>query len=118
MVRGERVLERIGKRGFSSFQVSCFSTMSAQLNTVCATIYEDFLVKMLGVRVVVESRANVIMKCIVVVVGVVCVLLVNVVEQLKGIVQVSSRTLSSLRKNKPLFLNACFYVMHAQRPRR
>jgi Na+/proline symporter len=61
--------------------------MSAQLNTVSGTIYEDFIVKFLSVNVS-ELTASFIMKCIVVVSGVICVALVVVVEKLNGIIQV------------------------------
>lgn len=64
------------------------STMSAQLNTVAGTIYEDFIKKIIRVKVS-ESTASVIVKCTVVVVGVLCVVLVVLVEKLKGIIQVS-----------------------------
>lgn len=71
-----------GIRAFSS-------TMSAQLNTVSGTIYEDFVVKMMGIKVS-QLTASIIMKCIVVVTGVLCVALVTVVEKLNGILQVGS----------------------------
>lgn len=61
--------------------------MSAQLNTVAGTIYEDFIGKITTASVS-ESTASVIMKCTVVLVGTICVGLVFVVEKLKGIVQV------------------------------
>lgn len=61
--------------------------MSAQLNTVSGTIYEDFIVKIMGVKVS-ELTASIIMKCIVVVSGILCVALVVVVEKLNGIIQV------------------------------
>lgn len=64
-----------------------FSAMAAQLNTVAATIYEDFIVKMMGVRVS-DLTARIVMKSTVVVAGAVCVALVMVVEKLKGIVDV------------------------------
>lgn len=66
------------------------STMSAQLNTVSGTIYEDFIVKMMGVQLS-DLTASVVMKCTVVVTGFVCVALVIVVERLNGILQVSAR---------------------------
>lgn len=69
-------------------RATCFSTMSAQLNTVSGTIYEDFVVKMMGISVS-ELTASVIMKCTVVIVGTTCVALVIVVERLKGIFQVN-----------------------------
>lgn len=61
--------------------------MSAQLNTVSGTIYEDFIVKMMGIQFS-DLTASIIMKFTVVIVGTVCVLLVFVVERLKGILQV------------------------------
>jgi len=63
--------------------------MSAQLNTVSGTIYEDFVVKMMGIKVS-QLTASIIMKCTVVVTGFVCVSLVFIVEKLNGILQVSS----------------------------
>lgn len=60
--------------------------MSAQLNTVSGTIYEDFVVKMMNIKVS-ELTASIIMKCTVVVVGFTCVCLVTVVEKLGGILQ-------------------------------
>jgi len=65
-----------------------YSTMSAQLNTVSGTIYEDFIVKIMKVNVS-ESMGSVIMKCTVLVIGFVCVCLVPVIERLGGILQVS-----------------------------
>lgn len=62
--------------------------MSAQLNTVSGTIYEDFVVKMMGIQVS-ELTASIIMKCTVVVTGFVCVAMVFVVEKLNGILQVN-----------------------------
>lgn len=61
--------------------------MSAQLNTVSGTIYEDFIVRMMGIKVS-ELTASIIMKCTVVVTGMICVALVMVVEKLNGILQV------------------------------
>lgn len=63
--------------------------MSAQLNTVSGTIYEDFIVKIIGIEFS-DQKASVIMKCIVVIIGIICVALVTVVEKLKGILQVST----------------------------
>lgn len=61
--------------------------MSAQLNTVSGTIYEDFIVKIMGVQFS-DLTASIIMKFTVVIIGTICVLLVLVVERLKGILQV------------------------------
>lgn len=62
--------------------------MSSTLNTMSGTIYEDFVVKAMGIQVS-ELTASVIMKCTVVVIGVICVSLVTLVDKLEGIVQVS-----------------------------
>jgi len=61
--------------------------MSAQLNTVSGIIYNDFIVKIMN-RKFSDLTASIIMKCIVVIVGTLCVALVLVVEQIKGILQV------------------------------
>ncbi|XP_050537051.1 sodium-coupled monocarboxylate transporter 2-like isoform X2 [Daktulosphaira vitifoliae] len=65
---------------------TALSTMSAQLNTVSGTIYEDFIVKLLGVKVS-DLMASIIMKATVVIVGIICVSLVLVVEKLGSILQ-------------------------------
>ncbi|VVC39885.1 Sodium/solute symporter [Cinara cedri] len=67
---------------------AALSTMSAQLNTVSGTIYEDFVVKMTTVRVS-DSTASIIMKSTVVIIGCICVGLVFIVEKLKGILQMA-----------------------------
>jgi len=64
-----------------------YSTMSVQINTVSGTIYEDFIVKMMGIKVP-DLTASVIMKCTAVIIGFICVGLVFVVEKLNGILQV------------------------------
>lgn len=61
--------------------------MSAQLNTVSGTIYEDIIVKMMGIQVS-DLTASVIMKSTAVITGLICVALVFVVEKLNGILQV------------------------------
>ncbi|XP_076280092.1 sodium-coupled monocarboxylate transporter 1 [Lasioglossum baleicum] len=65
------------------------STMSANLNTVAGTIYEDFIDPWLPESNNKEARAANIMKCTVVVVGLVCVAFVFVVDRLGDIFQVS-----------------------------
>ena len=65
------------------------STMSANLNTVAGTIYEDFIVPWLPESNNKESRAANIMKATVVVIGLLCVALVFLVDQLGDIFQVS-----------------------------
>uniref|UniRef100_A0A2S2QY91 Sodium-coupled monocarboxylate transporter 2 n=1 Tax=Sipha flava TaxID=143950 RepID=A0A2S2QY91_9HEMI len=67
---------------------AALSTMSAQLNTVSGTIYEDFIVKMMGIKVS-DLTASIIMKCTVVITGMICVSLVAVVEKLNGILQMA-----------------------------
>lgn len=67
---------------------AALSTMSAQINTVSGTIYEDFIVKMMGITVT-DLKASIIMKCIAVISGLICVILVFVVEKLNGILQMS-----------------------------
>jgi Na+/proline symporter len=61
--------------------------MSAQLNTVSGTIYEDFVVKLIGIKCS-DLTASTIMKCTVVIAGIICAALIIVVEKLKGIMQV------------------------------
>ncbi|XP_015432992.1 PREDICTED: sodium-coupled monocarboxylate transporter 2-like [Dufourea novaeangliae] len=65
------------------------STMSAGLNTVAGTIYEDFIDPWLSESNNKEARAATIMKSIVVVVGLVCVALVFLVDRLSDIFQMS-----------------------------
>lgn len=87
--------------------------MSASLNTVSGTIYEDFVRKIIRVEVS-DTTASVIMKCIVVVVGIVCVILVVLVEKLKGIVQVSFVEISTNREMKTIehgiYYNISFFM--------
>ncbi|XP_015365034.1 PREDICTED: sodium-coupled monocarboxylate transporter 1-like [Diuraphis noxia] len=64
------------------------STMSAQINTVSGTIYEDFIVKMMGIKVS-DLTASIIMKCTALICGFICVILVFVVEKMSGIFQLS-----------------------------
>ncbi|XP_025406146.1 sodium-coupled monocarboxylate transporter 1-like [Sipha flava] len=67
---------------------AALSTMSAHLNNVSGTIYEDLIVKMMGKRYS-ELTASIIMKFTVIVMGVMCGILVLMVEQLKGILQMA-----------------------------
>lgn len=62
--------------------------MSAQLNFVSGTTYEDFIMKCMGLKIS-ESTASVIIKCTVVVVEFICTSLIIMVEQLKEIISVS-----------------------------
>lgn len=70
--------------------------MSASLNTVSGTIYEDIIAKVISVKVS-DSTASVIIKCTVVITGTICVILVMVVEKMKGILQVCFEIILKLR---------------------
>lgn len=61
--------------------------MSAGLNTVAGTLYEDFFTKCISKKSS-STKANFIMKITVVFLGCVCVIMVYVIEHLKGILQV------------------------------
>lgn len=54
------------------------------MNCLAATIYEDFIVKVLPVDVTEKTASN-ILKLIVMVTGTICTILVFVIEQLGGI---------------------------------
>lgn len=62
--------------------------MSAHLNTVSGTIYEDFLVKIIGMNLS-NLTASIIVKCTVLMIGVICVVFAVVVEKLNNIMQAS-----------------------------
>lgn len=68
--------------------------MSAQLNTVSGTIYEDLIVKTMKIKPS-DLKASLIIKCTVIVSGVICTLLVFAIEKLNGIVQASCFLLKS-----------------------
>lgn len=65
-----------------------FSTMSAGLNTVAGTLYEDFEQFVLKGKRQSEAQQSFAMKVIVLVLGVVFILLVLVVEKLGALFQV------------------------------
>ncbi|XP_024944571.1 sodium-coupled monocarboxylate transporter 2 isoform X2 [Cephus cinctus] len=65
------------------------STMSASLNTVTGTIYEDFIDPWMPESNDKEARAATIMKITVVILGILCMTMVFVVTQLGDIFQVS-----------------------------
>ncbi|XP_069698838.1 sodium-coupled monocarboxylate transporter 1-like [Periplaneta americana] len=66
---------------------ACLSTISSSLNSLGAIVYCDFLRPFLGNNTT-DRTANNIMKCIVVIVGVIATLLVYAVDKLGSIVQV------------------------------
>lgn len=65
-----------------------YSTMSASLNTVAGTIYEDFLQFVLKDKKVTDKQHNFVIKLIVLVLGLVCIALVFIVERLGTLFQV------------------------------
>ncbi|XP_066905537.1 uncharacterized protein [Halyomorpha halys] len=67
---------------------TALSTMSTSLNTVAGTLYQDFIKPLMPLDTK-DSTANLIMKTIVIVFGIICTLLVLVVEQLGTIIQIS-----------------------------
>lgn len=62
--------------------------MSAQLNTLAGTIYEDLIVKAMNTKPS-DLTASIIIKFTVVVIGVICTLLVYVIDKMNGIIQAS-----------------------------
>uniref|UniRef100_A0A2S2Q026 Sodium-coupled monocarboxylate transporter 2 n=1 Tax=Sipha flava TaxID=143950 RepID=A0A2S2Q026_9HEMI len=67
---------------------AALSSMSAQLNTLSGTIYEDLIVKTMNVKPS-DLTASIIIKFTVVVIGVICTFLVYMIEKMNGIIQVS-----------------------------
>lgn len=65
-----------------------FSTLSATMNCVAATIYEDFVSPFISNRISQKCVSN-ILKLIVVIVGVVSISLVFVIEHLGGLLALS-----------------------------
>lgn len=78
---------------------AALSTMSAGLNTVSGTIYEDFIEPVLGKTT--ERRASNIMKILSAVFGILCVLLVMVIDKLGTLVELAN-TLVSLTTGSSL----------------
>lgn len=69
--------------------------MSAYLNTLSGTLYEDFYLRYISKNSS-PTKASFIMKVITVCVGCLCVILVYLVEHLKGILQACSRDINNL----------------------
>lgn len=65
--------------------------MSTGLNSMCGVIFEDFL-RPLFKEPISELKASWIMKCVVLIIGAICVALVFLVEHLGAIIQVSNYT--------------------------
>ncbi|XP_046659642.1 sodium-coupled monocarboxylate transporter 2-like isoform X1 [Homalodisca vitripennis] len=68
---------------------AALSTMSASLNTVAGTLYEDFVAPFYKKSPKSDATASLVMKAIVLVVGTCCVLLIFIVEKLGGIMQMA-----------------------------
>jgi Na+/proline symporter len=66
---------------------SVYSTMSSTLNSLGATLFEDFVRPCLNIKVSDKTSNNVI-KLLVVITGAVCVLMVFFVDKVGGIIQV------------------------------
>lgn len=62
--------------------------MSASLNTLAGTFYEDFLEPAFEVKPT-EKKASFMMKVLVVLFGIICVCMVSVIERLGAILEVS-----------------------------
>ncbi|XP_075224865.1 sodium-coupled monocarboxylate transporter 1-like isoform X2 [Lycorma delicatula] len=83
---------------------AALSTMSAGLNTVAGTIYEDFVMMFCAKRHT-DARASFIMKVIVVILGLICVFMVFIIEKLGGLVQMAV-SLSGLTNGSLIFIFA------------
>jgi insulin-like growth factor 2 mRNA-binding protein 1 len=68
-------------------RLSLCSTMSSTLNSLGATLFEDFVRPCLDITLSDRASSNVI-KLIVVTIGAVCVLMVFLVDKVGGIIQV------------------------------
>ncbi|KAJ9575571.1 hypothetical protein L9F63_007579 [Diploptera punctata] len=70
---------------------AALSTMSSSLNSLGATLFEDFIRPFLKKKVS-DSCANNIIKCVVVIMGAVCVVMVFIVDKLGSILQLAMST--------------------------
>ncbi|KAK5641230.1 hypothetical protein RI129_009777 [Pyrocoelia pectoralis] len=68
---------------------ACLSSFSSSLNSVACIIYQDFLLPFLPKNIT-ERRGSNILKLIVLVFGIICVLLVYVIENVSGIFPLST----------------------------
>ncbi|XP_063227310.1 sodium-coupled monocarboxylate transporter 1-like [Bacillus rossius redtenbacheri] len=68
---------------------AALSTMSSNLNCLSGTIYEDFILPFIRGNKVWEDRAHIIMKIIVFLFGLLCIVMVFIVEQMGGVYQLS-----------------------------
>ncbi|KAJ8866441.1 hypothetical protein PR048_032284 [Dryococelus australis] len=69
---------------------AALSTMSSHLNCLSATFYEDFVLPFVNKKTNLEKKAHVVLKIIVVLFGLMCVLMVYVIEHMGAIFDVSS----------------------------
>ncbi|PSN35895.1 hypothetical protein C0J52_18975 [Blattella germanica] len=70
---------------------AALSSMSSNLNSMAATMYEDFIQPCMR-RKISEKTASYIIRFVVLLIGVICVLMVFVVERLGGILQLAYTT--------------------------
>ncbi|BET02958.1 Sodium:solute symporter family [Nesidiocoris tenuis] len=68
---------------------AALSSMSASLNTLAGTFYEDFLEPAFEVKPT-EKKASFMMKVLVVLFGIICVCMVSVIERLGAILEISA----------------------------
>ncbi|XP_063227306.1 sodium-coupled monocarboxylate transporter 1-like isoform X2 [Bacillus rossius redtenbacheri] len=69
---------------------ACLSTLSSNFNCLSATIFEDFISPLIKGKKSFESKIPYILKGIVILTGMICLLMVLVVEKMGGIFQVAS----------------------------
>lgn len=67
---------------------AALSTMSSSLNSLGATLFEDF-VRPCFKQKISDHRANVMIKCVVVIIGGICLLIVFLVDKLGAVLQLS-----------------------------
>ncbi|RZC39191.1 SSF domain containing protein, partial [Asbolus verrucosus] len=67
---------------------AALSTLSATLNCLAGTIYEDFISKLLNKNITEKTASN-ILKIIVIITGVTCTALVFIIEHLGGLLQLA-----------------------------
>ncbi|XP_069699563.1 sodium-coupled monocarboxylate transporter 1-like [Periplaneta americana] len=70
---------------------AALSTMSTVLNSLAATLFEDFVRPCLSVNIS-DRASNNIIKLLVVIIGAICVVLVIVVDKIGGVVQLTMST--------------------------
>jgi Na+/proline symporter len=82
--------------------------MASNLNSLAATLYEDFIRPCMKHNVT-EKCASYILRFVVVIIGAICVLMVFVVENLEGILQVTAGLSCLPIGVRPIFQSPCNY---------